>query len=126
MEKFEDLYDDKKLREYSNNIRKFIYNILNDLRDRERNARLSENLFVREIELFSNIRTNIKTNFKKIRPDISEEEENLIKIYTCLKNIILNISSNKTQFECINSLVNGDEKKLYLLNIIFILQNTLL
>ena len=126
MEKFEDLYDDKKLREYSNNIRKFIYNILNDLRDRERNARLSENLFVREIELFSNIRTNIKTNFKKICPDISEEEENLIKIYTCLKNIILNISSNKTQFECINSLVNGDEKKLYLLNIIFILQNTLL
>ena len=38
MEKFEDLYDDNKLREYSNNIRKFIYNILNDLRDRERNA----------------------------------------------------------------------------------------
>ena len=75
MEKFEDLYDDKKLREYSNNIRKFIYNILNDLRDRERNARLSENLFVREIELFNNIRTNIKTNFKKICPDISEEEE---------------------------------------------------
>ena len=112
MEKIEDLYDDKKLREYSNNIRKFVYNILNDLRDRERNARLSENLFVREIELFSNIRTNIKTNFKKICPDISEEEEkrldNLIKIYTCLKNIILNISSNKTQFECINSLVNGD------------------
>ena len=32
MEKIEDLYDDKKLREYSNNIRKFIYNILNDLR----------------------------------------------------------------------------------------------
>ena len=86
----EDLYDDKKLREYSNNIRKFIYNILNDLRDRERNAKLSENLFVREIELFSNIRTNIETNFKK------------------MKNIILNISSNKTQFECINSLVNGD------------------
>ena len=111
MEKFEDLYDDNKLREYSNNIRKFIYNILNDLRDRERNARLSENLFVREIELFSYIRTNIKTNFKKICPDISEEEkrlDNLIKIYTCLKNIILNISSNKTQFECINSLVNGD------------------
>ena len=108
MEKFEDLYDDKKLREYSNNIRKFIYNILNDLRDRERNARLSENLFVREIELFSNIRSSLK----KICPDISEEEEkrldNLIKIYTCLKNIILNISSNKTQFECINSLVNGD------------------
>ena len=110
MEKFEDLYDDNKLREYSNNIRKFIYNILNDLRDRERNARLSENLFVREIELFSYIRTNIKTNFKKICPDISEEKrlDNLIKIYTCLKNIILNISSNKTQFECINSLVNGD------------------
>ena len=54
MEKFEDLYDDKKLREYSNDIRKFIYNILNDLRDRESNARLSENLFVREIELFNN------------------------------------------------------------------------
>ena len=111
MEKFEDLYDDNKLREYSNNIRKFIYNILNDLRDRERNARLSENFFVREIELFSNIRTNIKTHFKKICRDISEEQkrlDNLIKIYTCLKNIILNISSNKTQFECINSLVNGD------------------
>ena len=108
MEKFEDLYDDKKLREYRNNIRKFIYNILNDLRDRKRNSRLFENLFIREIELFSNIRTN----FKKICPDISEEEEkrldNLIKIYTCLKNIILNISSNKTQFECINSLVSGD------------------
>ena len=54
METFEDLYDDKKLREYSNDIRKFIYNILNDLRDRESNARLSENLFVREIELFNN------------------------------------------------------------------------
>ena len=110
MEKFEDLYDDKKLREYSNNIRKFIYNILNDLRERERNARLSENLFVREIELFSNIRSSLKKNCL----DISEEEEkrldNLIKIYTCLKNIILNISSNKTQFECINSLVNGDLK----------------
>ena len=112
MEKFEDLYDDKKLREYSNNIRKFIYNILNDLRDGERNARLSENLFVREIELFNNISTNIKTNFNKICPDISEEEkkrlDNLIKIYTCLKNIILNISSNKTEFECLNSLVNRD------------------
>ena len=108
MEKLEDLYDDKKLREYSNNIRKFIYNILNDLRERERNARLSENLFVREIELFSNIRSSLKKNCL----DISEEEEkrldNLIKIYTCLKNIILNISSNKTQFECINYLVNGD------------------
>ena len=123
MEKFEDLYDDKKLREYSNNIRKFIYNILNDLRDRERNARLSENLFVREIELFSNIRTNIKTNFKKICPDISEEEEkrfdNLIKIYTCLKNIILSISSSKTQFECINSLVNGDLKKIIFIKYFF-------
>ena len=59
MEKFEDLYDDKKLREYSNNIRKFIYNILNDLRDRERNARLSENLFVREIELFNTVITRV-------------------------------------------------------------------
>ena len=60
MEKFEDLYDDKKLREYRNNIRKFIYNILNDLRDRERNSRLFENVFIREIELFSNLRTNFK------------------------------------------------------------------
>ena len=97
--------------ENSNNIRKFIYNILNDLRDRERNSRFSEILFVREIELFNNISSNIKTH-KKICPDISEEEEtkldNLVKIYTCLKNIILNISSNKTQFECIKSLVNGD------------------
>ena len=111
MEKLEDLYDEKKLIENSNNIRKFIYNILNNLRNRERNARFSEILFVREIELFNNIISNIKTH-KKICPDISEEEEkrldNLIKIYTCLKNIILNISSNKTQFECINSLVNGD------------------
>ena len=65
MEKFEDHYDDKKLREYSNNIRKFIYNILNDLRDRERNAKLSENLFVREIELFSNIRTSLKKNLSR-------------------------------------------------------------
>ena len=111
MEKLEDLYDDKKLREYSNNIRKFIYNMLNDLRDRERNARLSENLFVREIDLFSNIRTNIKNNFRTICPDISEEEkklDNLIEVYTCLKNIICNISFNRKQFECINSLVNGD------------------
>ena len=112
MKKFEDLSDDKKLREYSSNIRKFIYNMLNDLRDRERNARLSENLFVREIDLFNNVRDNIKNNFGTICPDISEEEEkrldNLIKVYTCLKNIILNISSNKKQFECLNSLVNED------------------
>ena len=65
MEKLEDLYDEKKLREYSNNIRKFIYDILNYLQDRERNARLSENLFVREIELFSNIRTSFKKNLSR-------------------------------------------------------------
>ena len=65
MEKLEDLYDEKKLREYSNNIQKFIYDILNYLQDRERNARLSENLFVREIELFSNIRTSLKKNLSR-------------------------------------------------------------
>ena len=112
MEKIEDFYDDKKLREYSNNIRKFIYNMLNDLRDRERNDRLSEFLFVREINLFRDTRDNIKDNFATDCSDISKEEEkrldNLIKVYTCLKNIILNISSNKKQFECLNSLLNED------------------
>ena len=108
MEKIKDFSDEKELREYSNNIRKFIYNILNEIRDRERNSKINEILFVREINLFNNIRDNINN----ICPDISEEEkkrlDNLIKVYSCLKNIILNISSNKKQFEYLNSLVNED------------------
>ena len=93
-------------KDYREKIRTKIYKEINELR---KNDEFSKRLEREESYFwFSLLRENKDSNLK-----------NLVKIYQCLNSLRLVTDEFK-------SLVNGDFKKIYLLNIIFILQSTLL
>ena len=120
-----DFYDKKSLIDYTNKIRNEINNGLEDLR--KRYTKFDRLLLERELNLFNNIKSNIRVNEEEDDPEKEVKRlSNLIEIFSLLESLSFHNHCFKNEVNLIKSLINGDLKNIYLLNIIFILQSMLL
>ena len=106
IKEFEDFYDSKLLKDYSNKIRTEIINGLEDLR--KRNDDFSEKIICEESRLWS----NLIRNFRDFNKDNSEEKvkrlTKLIEIYTCFSDICHQIYYTRNNVKRIKSLINRE------------------
>ena len=109
-----DFYDKKSLIDYTNKIRNEINNGLEDLR--KRYTKFDRLLLERELDLFNNIKSNIRVNEEDDPKKEVKRLSNLIEIFRLLESLSFHNRCFKNEFNHIK----------YLINTIFILQSMLL
>ena len=101
-----DFYDEKSLIDYTIKIRNEINNGLEDLR--KRYAKFDILLLERELDLFNNIKSNIRVNEEEDPEKEVKSLSNLIEIFSLLKSLSFHNRCFKNEVDRIKSLINGD------------------
>ena len=102
-----DFYDKKSLIDYTNKIRNEINNGLENLR--KRYTKFDILLLERELDLFNNIKSNIRVNEEEDDPKKEVKRlSNLIEIFSLLESLSFHNHCFKNEVNLIKSLINGD------------------
>ena len=101
-----DFYDEKSLIDYTNKIRNEINNGLEDLR--KRYTKFDRLLLERELDLFNNIKSNIRVNEEDDPKKEVNRLSNLIEIFRLLESLSFHNRCFKNEVNHIKSLINGD------------------
>ena len=102
-----DFYDKKSLIDYTAKIRNEINDGLEDLRKRD--TKFDRLLLERELDLFNNIKSNIRVNEEEDDPKKEVKRlSNLIEIFSFLESLSFHNRCFKNEVNLIKSLINGD------------------